>query len=250
MSGLEGICLCAEFWIVFLNNQLQNNPGGLLKMQIIRPCLKTIELESEGGIQEYCFKILRDIKDLSWRENDFSHRPPLLSPLLIWSSGSQGPLSALTFAPAAHLVCPTCELTHTPTSPSRSPTPRGDNSPAKARPHAGPSQSGAAISDVGLREAPSRPRSGGTGSGLGLRAPGSGLGGTARAGGETLRAEVSPAPPPAPPCRGLPGTRATDCRAGRPLPSRPGRAAARAARSCTVSASSCRVYSSSWPSAR
>lgn len=52
------------------------------------------------------------------------------------------------------------------------------------------------------------------------------------------------------PCRAPPGMRAADCRAGRPPQSRPGRAAARAARSCTASASSCRGCSASWPSAR
>lgn len=67
-----------------------------------------------------------------------------------------------------------------------------------------------------------------------------------RAGGLAAAPRASP---PGPPCRAPPGTRAAGSRAGRPPPSRPGRAAARAARSCTVSASSCRGCSASWPSA-
>lgn len=51
MYGVESLCLCVESWIVFLNHLLQNNPDCLLKMQVIQPCLRTTELESEGRIR-------------------------------------------------------------------------------------------------------------------------------------------------------------------------------------------------------
>lgn len=84
---------------------------------------------------------------------------------------------------------------------------------------------------------------------LPARTPGSRLGGAAPAGSEAVRSAAPGVPPPGPPCKAPLGMRAADCQACLPPPSRPGRAAARAARSCTVLASSYRGCSASWPSA-
>lgn len=149
-----------------------------------------------------------------------------------------------------HLVCPTCDWDPRPRpSPGRRPAPRRGE-PKQQRPAPTPGRANQALQSQTSGYARRRVGRGGTGSRLGLLAPGSRLCSAASASSEAVQDAVPRAPLPGPPCRASLGTRAVDCRVCHPPPSRPGRAAARAARSCTVSASSCRGCSASWPSAR
>lgn len=107
----------------------------------------------------------------SWKRKEFSRRRSRLLPS---RPGARGPWAHSHPRSPAHLLRSTCGLDARP-RPHARPEPRpwggrGRAGAAEARPHARPSQSGAAVSDVGLRAAASGPRGGGTGSRLGLPA--------------------------------------------------------------------------------
>lgn len=184
-------------------------------MQIVGHRLRTTESESGGGIQKYFFinssgVYLRGKKKIS---SQIFPAPALPT----WSSESGLGLSIRFAQPSSPGLSYLWSGSKTPLPLRPEPRPwwGGRVGAAKARPHAGPGQSSAAVSDVALRAAPSRPRGGGTGSRLGLRA----LGSVARA-PQVARPGGRPGggaqrPSPGPPCRVLPGTRAIHCRVGR-----------------------------------
>lgn len=187
----------------------------------------------------------------SWKRKEFSRRRSRLLPS---RPGARGPWAHSHPRSPAHLLRSTCGLDARP-RPHARPEPRpwgGGEELERLRPAPTPGRANQALRSQTSGYARRRVGRGAEVPAPGLDSrPGARRRGPRRQRGRAGGLAAAPrALPPGPPCRAPPGTRATGSRAGRPPPSRPGRAAARAARSCTVSASSCRGCSASWPSAR
>lgn len=191
------------------------------------------------------------MRDLSCWVKEFSHRLSLLLPSCPEARGPRDRclISVLRSAHRAHRACLTCSWDPQP-HPLARPEPRPWMGGCRSG-RGPPPRREEPIRRCNLRRRVTRSAVGAAGWRYRLPAwtPGSRVRSAAPAGSEAVRSAAPRVPPPGPPCRAPLGTRAADCRAGRPPPSRPGRAAARAARSCTVLASSCRGCSASWPSA-